>query len=137
MKTKRTPVALLVVVAITAVVYPVRISAQGARTSPVAPRRELVAAVVQEAYDKFKSESKGKNADYIPYLAQVDSEAIRNCNRHYRQPGHYQGRRDLFLLHPIDLQSLSRRRLPWKPLGRTWSLTKSARSPPDVPLTLL
>lgn len=40
--------------------------------SPVAPRREYVEAVVKEAYDKFKNETKGKNADYIPYLAQVD-----------------------------------------------------------------
>jgi glutaminase len=74
MKTKRMQVALLVVAAIATVAFPVRISAQGARTSPVAPRRDAVAAVVQEAYDKFKNESKGKNADYIPYLAQVDSK---------------------------------------------------------------
>ena len=33
-------------------------------------------------------------------------QAIRHCNRHYRQSGFYQGRRDLFLLHPINLQSL-------------------------------
>src|SRR5580704_15844302 len=45
-----------------------------ASRSPVAPRREVVAAVVQEAYDKFKNETRGKNADYIPYLAQVDSK---------------------------------------------------------------
>jgi glutaminase len=30
--------------------------------------------MVQEAYDKFKDDSGGKNADYIPYLAQVDSK---------------------------------------------------------------
>ena len=36
--------------------------------------REVVASVVQEAYDKFKNETRGKNADYIPYLAQVDSK---------------------------------------------------------------
>jgi glutaminase len=48
-------------------------SAQAPR-SPVAPRREVVSAVVQEAYDKFKNETKGKNADYIPFLAQVDSK---------------------------------------------------------------
>jgi len=40
----------------------------------VAPRREQVKAVVQEAYDMFKNENSGKNADYIPYLAQVDSK---------------------------------------------------------------
>lgn len=50
-----------------------QLSAQAAR-SPVAPRRELVEAVVKEAYEKFKSDTNGKNADYIPYLAQVDSK---------------------------------------------------------------
>src|SRR5262249_43679394 len=42
--------------------------------SPVAPRRELVESVVREAYEKFKNDTSGKNADYIPYLAQVDSK---------------------------------------------------------------
>ncbi|HXJ95767.1 MAG TPA: glutaminase A [Terriglobia bacterium] len=42
--------------------------------SPVAPRRELVESVVREAYAKFKNDTSGKNADYIPYLAQVDSK---------------------------------------------------------------
>lgn len=51
---------------------PLRLSAQA--SSPVAPRRELVESVVREAYDKFRNETKGKNADYIPYLAQVDSK---------------------------------------------------------------
>jgi glutaminase len=30
--------------------------------------------VVQEAYEKFRNDNNGKNADYIPYLAQVDSK---------------------------------------------------------------
>jgi glutaminase len=30
--------------------------------------------VVHEAYNKFRSDTTGKNADYIPYLAQVDSK---------------------------------------------------------------
>jgi len=46
--------------------------AQGAKVSPVAPRTQLVASIVREAYEKFKTDSGGKNADYIPYLAQVD-----------------------------------------------------------------
>jgi glutaminase len=50
----------------------VSMSAQTAR-SPVAPRRELIESVVREAYEKFRSDTSGKNADYIPYLAQVDS----------------------------------------------------------------
>jgi glutaminase len=64
---------LLVATIIVPSLLPMPALAQGTR-SPVAPRREVVAAVVQEAYDKFKNETRGKNADYIPYLAQVDSK---------------------------------------------------------------
>src|ERR1043166_4880600 len=46
----------------------------GQKASPVAPRKAEVEAIVREAYDKFKSDTNGKNADYIPYLAQVDSK---------------------------------------------------------------
>lgn len=74
MNKKRMTVALLVVAAIITVISPARVAAQSGRTSPVAPRREVVASIVQDAYDKFKNETKGKNADYIPYLAQVDSK---------------------------------------------------------------
>jgi glutaminase len=42
--------------------------------SPVAPNRQRVEAAVREAYDKYRSDTNGKNADYIPYLAQVDSK---------------------------------------------------------------
>src|ERR1700687_3930984 len=44
------------------------------KQSPVAPSSERVEAVVREAYEKFRSDTNGKNADYIPYLAQVDSK---------------------------------------------------------------
>ena len=54
-------------------VLPMSAQAQPPR-SPVAPRREVVAAVTKDAFDKFKNETRGKNADYIPYLAQVDSK---------------------------------------------------------------
>ena len=64
----------LIAVVLTAVVLlPLPLSAQTPR-SPVAPKRELVEQVVREAYEKFKSDTRGKNADYIPYLAQVDSK---------------------------------------------------------------
>jgi glutaminase len=33
-----------------------------------------VEAAVREAYEKFRSDTGGKNADYIPYLAKVDSK---------------------------------------------------------------
>jgi len=42
------------------------------RSSPVAPGRARVEAVVNEAYNKFQTDTSGKNADYIPYLAQVN-----------------------------------------------------------------
>jgi glutaminase len=35
---------------------------------------EQVEAVVKEAYEKFKNDTNGKNADHIPYLAKVDSK---------------------------------------------------------------
>jgi len=48
--------------------------ATGGNVSPVAPRREQVQAIVNEAYTKFKDDTRGKNADYIPELAKVDSK---------------------------------------------------------------
>ena len=45
----------------------------GTQRSPVAPTKEQVQAAVNEAYDKFKGTTEGKNADYIPELAKVDS----------------------------------------------------------------
>ena len=50
------------------------LAALGQKTSPVAPRRAQVEAVVREAYEKFRNDPGGKNADYIPYLAKVDSK---------------------------------------------------------------
>ncbi len=64
--------SLLAAMLIAASFTPALLSAQ--KASPVAPRRELVESVVREAYDKFKTDTNGKNADYIPYLAQVDSK---------------------------------------------------------------
>jgi len=72
MNTTRRQVALLIAVAISNLTYAVQSYAQN--SSPVSPRREVVQSVVQQAYDKFKTETKGKNADYIPYLAKVDSK---------------------------------------------------------------
>lgn len=40
--------------------------------SPVAPTQEEVQAVVNQAYGEFRNNTEGKNADYIPVLAQVD-----------------------------------------------------------------
>ena len=49
-------------------------SAKSQKTSPVAPARAQVEAVIREAYETYRSDTSGKNADYIPYLAQVDSK---------------------------------------------------------------
>ena len=46
---------------------------KSAKVSPVAPRKQQVQAIVDEAYNRFKSDTRGKNADYIPVLAQVNS----------------------------------------------------------------
>lgn len=48
--------------------------AAGRQRSPVAPRAELVKSTVNEAYERFKSDTGGKNADYIPALAKVDAK---------------------------------------------------------------
>jgi len=41
--------------------------------SPVAPTEQAYHAIVREAYENYKNDTNGKNADYIPALAQVDS----------------------------------------------------------------
>ena len=66
----RSIMALMVVMAFVTPSLP----ALGQKTSPVAPARAQVEAVVREAYEKFKNDTSGKNADYIPYLAHVDSK---------------------------------------------------------------
>jgi glutaminase len=45
--------------------------ARGAQT--LTPREMQLRMAVDEAYAKYKTGTKGKNADYIPYLAKVDS----------------------------------------------------------------
>ena len=44
----------------------------GAVPEPVAPTRQQVETIVRAAFERYKSDTTGKNADYIPYLAQVD-----------------------------------------------------------------
>ncbi|HEV8137317.1 MAG TPA: glutaminase A [Pyrinomonadaceae bacterium] len=66
----RIVIALFVVTSFVSVPF----SSLGQKASPVAPNRAQVEAVVREAYEKFKNDPGGKNADYIPYLAKVDSK---------------------------------------------------------------
>ena len=65
---------IMVAILVTATFISAPLSVLAQKTSPVAARGEQVQAVVREAYDKFRSDTTGKNADYIPYLAQVDSK---------------------------------------------------------------
>ncbi|MGB6191623.1 MAG: glutaminase A, partial [Terracidiphilus sp.] len=75
MITKKISIALLFTATCIGSVLPnPAIAQQSKAVSPVAPRREQVEAVVKEAYEKFKNDNSGKNADYIPYLAKVDSK---------------------------------------------------------------
>jgi glutaminase len=71
---KTLPTRLLITVFVITTFVSVPLSSLGQKTSPVAPNRAQVEAVVREAYDKFKNDAGGKNADYIPYLAKVDSK---------------------------------------------------------------
>jgi glutaminase len=72
MKTLQAKLLVAIFVVMTFVAVP--LASLGQKVSPVAPRRAEIEAVVKEAYDKFKNDPGGKNADYIPYLAQVDSK---------------------------------------------------------------
>lgn len=71
-KRMQTRMVVVLMIVMTFTVAP--FSALSQKTSPVAPNRSQVEAVVKEAYDQFKNDTGGKNADYIPYLAQVDSK---------------------------------------------------------------
>jgi glutaminase len=75
MITNKVSFAFLSTVMFIGTALPQAVTAQQSRSvSPVAPRREQVESVVKEAYEKFKGDTNGKNADYIPYLAHVDSK---------------------------------------------------------------
>ena len=73
MLTKRVQAKILAALFVVTAVVSAPLATLGQKSSPVAPTRQAVEAVVREAYDKFRSDTSGKNADYIPYLAQVDS----------------------------------------------------------------
>lgn len=64
---------VLVAAFLVATLITMPVVAIGQKASPVAPNRARAEAVVREAYSKFQNDNSGKNADYIPFLAQVDS----------------------------------------------------------------
>jgi glutaminase len=67
-------VAVMIVMTFTVAPFSVLSQPFNQKVSPVAPAKAQVEAVVKEAYEQFKNDTGGKNADYIPYLAQVDSK---------------------------------------------------------------
>lgn len=71
---RRILIALLLSVMFSGSLLWAQTSTLGKETSPVAPKREQVEKVIREAYERFKGDTNGKNADYIPYLAHVDSK---------------------------------------------------------------
>jgi glutaminase len=76
----------------------------GQNKSPVAPSEQAYAQILKEAYVNFKDDAGGKNADYIPALAQVDSKLygitiITTDGRVYKI-----GDVD----HPFSIQSISK-----------------------------
>ncbi|MET0623043.1 MAG: glutaminase A [Pyrinomonadaceae bacterium] len=72
---KRMPALTFVLTALLATGFvPAYRPALAQQASPVAPTRAQAQMVVTEAYEKFRNETGGKNADYIPVLAQVDSK---------------------------------------------------------------
>lgn len=65
--------SVLVLALIVPAAYAQAAPAKGGRVSPVAPTKEQVQTLVNQAYQKFKSNTEGKNADYIPELGKVNS----------------------------------------------------------------
>ena len=79
-------------------------AAAGQNKSPVSPTEQAYNAIVKQAYDNFKTDGSGKNADYIPALAQVDSKLygiaiVTTDGRIYKM-----GDVD----HPFSIQSISK-----------------------------
>jgi glutaminase len=62
------------VIALGILLVGVGIRVAGQEKSPVAPSEQAYQTILKEAYDNFKNDTGGKNADYIPVLAKVDSK---------------------------------------------------------------
>jgi glutaminase len=71
---KRIQTRMIVALFVVTTFISVPMSSLGQKASPVAPTRAQAEVLIREAYEKFKDDTGGKNADYIPYLAQVDSK---------------------------------------------------------------
>ena len=71
---KRLQARMLVAVFVVATFACAPLASLAQKVSPVAPTNAQVEATVREAYENFKNDTGGNNADYIPYLAKVDSK---------------------------------------------------------------
>jgi hypothetical protein len=98
--------------------------------SPVAPTEQAYNNIVKQAYVNFKDDTSGKNADYIPALAKVDSKlygiAIVTTDGRVYKIGDVD--------QAFSIQSISKvftLALPWKNLEPTRSSIKLAMSLPD------
>jgi len=95
------------IISTTAILYshPPQTSAKPAgQRSPVAPTQEQVQAVVNEAYNQFRTDTEGKNADYIPVLAQVDPKLFGIVA--ISTDGKTASKGDID--HPFSIQSISK-----------------------------
>ena len=76
----------------------------GQNKSPVAPSEQAYTQILKEAYVNFKDDTGGKNADYIPALAQVDPKlygiAIITTDGRVYKIGD--------VGHPFSIQSISK-----------------------------
>ncbi len=63
---------IAMLVAVSPGIEAIRAASQTPAPGPTA-REKLLKTAVDEAYAKYKGDTKGKNADYIPYLGKVDS----------------------------------------------------------------
>jgi glutaminase len=62
----------VVVIAAISVLINISPRVAGQEKSPVAPTDDAYQAILKQAYDNFKDDTSGKNADYIPVLAKVN-----------------------------------------------------------------
>ncbi len=64
--------------------------------------------VAQQAYDLYKTNTDGKNADYIPYLANINKKSIRNQYLPFKRTNHRGGRFRISFRYRIRIESTHR-----------------------------
>jgi len=131
---KKTIVTTFTWTAPVASLAPIPLAAQN--VSPVAPGAAQPKAAVNSAYPMFRGDTSGKNADYIPYLAQVNSKlfgiaVVTTDNQSYTIGD---------VNYSFSIQSISKvftKRWPWKNSGLRQCSVELVTNRPVVPLILL